>query len=105
MRRTAPCCNARGRARDDLPPDREPGQQKTDDVCERNLIEHVDEPEADVARVLNVDKNPPYPAAVRALRAEGTLPRRVRLRQCKYFNNIVEQNHRAVKKRVQLAKG
>jgi transposase, IS6 family len=35
-----------------------------------------------------VDKNPAYPAAVEALKAEGTLPRRVRLRQCKYLNNV-----------------
>jgi len=33
-------------------------------------------------RVVNVDKNPVYPAAVDALKAEGALPRRVRLRQC-----------------------
>ena len=58
-----------------------------------------------VPRVLNVDKNPAYPAAVRALKAEGTLPRRVRLRQCRYLNNVVEQDHRFVKKRVWLAKG
>src|SRR6202790_5182996 len=56
-------------------------------------------------RVINVDKNPAYPAAVEALKAEGTLPRRVRLRQCKYLNNIVEQDHRTVKKRTWLAKG
>ena len=55
-------------------------------------------------RVVNVDKNPVYPAAIEALKAEGTLPRRVRLRQCKYLNNILEQDHRAVKKRVRLAK-
>jgi transposase, IS6 family len=36
--------------------------------------------------VINVDKNPAYPAAVEALKAEGFLPRRVRLRQCKYLN-------------------
>jgi len=58
-----------------------------------------------MARVLNVDKNPAYPAAVRALKAEGTLPRRVRLRQCRYLNNVVEQDHRLVKRRVWLAKG
>ena len=56
-------------------------------------------------RVVNVDKNPTYPAAVEALKAEGILPRRVRLRQCKYLNNIIEQDHRTVKKRVWLAKG
>jgi transposase, IS6 family len=58
-----------------------------------------------MARVLNVDKNPAYPAAVRELKAEGTLPRRVRLRQCRYLNNVVEQDHRFVKKRAWLAKG
>jgi transposase-like protein len=58
-----------------------------------------------VPRVINVDKNPAYPAAVEALKAEGSLPRRVRLRQCKYLNNVIEQDHRTVKKRVWLAKG
>jgi transposase-like protein len=56
-------------------------------------------------RVMNVDKNPAYPAAVDRLKAEGVLSRRVRLRQCKYLNNVVEQDHRTVKKRVWLAKG
>jgi len=58
-----------------------------------------------IPRVINVDKNPAYPAAFRALKREGILPRRVRLRQCKYLNNLVEQDHRVVKKRTWLAKG
>jgi len=58
-----------------------------------------------VPRVINVDQNRAYPAAVEALKAEGILPRRVRLRQCKYLNNVVEQDHRTVKKRTWLAKG
>jgi len=58
-----------------------------------------------IPQVINVDKNPAYPAAMRALKHEGTLPRRVQLRQCKYLNNIVEQDHRLVKKRTWLAKG
>jgi len=41
-------------------------------------------------RVMNVDKNPAYPAAMEALKAEGAVPRRVALRQCKYLNNIIE---------------
>jgi transposase-like protein len=55
--------------------------------------------------VINVDQNPAYPAAVEALKEEGVLPRRVRLRQCKYLNNVVEQDHRTVKKRTWLTKG
>ena len=58
-----------------------------------------------VPRVINVDKNPAFPPAVEALKAEGILPRRVLLRQCKYLNNVVEQDHRTVKKRTWLAKG
>ena len=56
-------------------------------------------------RVINVDKNRAYPAAVEELKAEGTLRRRCRLRQCKYLNNVVEQDHRVSKKRVWLARG
>ena len=37
-------------------------------------------------RVMNVDKNPAYPAAVEALKAEGAIRRRVVLRQCKSAN-------------------
>jgi transposase, IS6 family len=58
-----------------------------------------------VPRVINVGKNPAFPPAVAALKAEGVLPRRVRLRQCEYLNNIIEQDHRTVKKRTWLAKG
>ena len=58
-----------------------------------------------VPRVINVDKNPAFPPAVEALKVEENLPRRVRLRQCKYLNNIIEQDHRTVKKRTWLAKG
>ena len=58
-----------------------------------------------IPRVINVDKNPAYPAAIHALRQEGMLPRRVRLRQCKFLNNVIEQDHRISKKRTWLAKG
>jgi IS6 family transposase len=54
---------------------------------------------------MDVDKNPAYPAAMEALKADGTIPRRVALRQCKYLSNVIEQDHRTVKKRVWLAKG
>ena len=58
-----------------------------------------------IPRVINVDKNPAYPAAIHALQQEGMLPRRVRLRQCKFLNNVIEQDHRLSKKRTWLAKG
>jgi transposase, IS6 family len=48
-------------------------------------------------RVINVDKNRAYPVAVKDLKQKGTLRQRCQLRQCKYLNNIVEQDHRNVK--------
>src|SRR3984885_718813 len=56
-------------------------------------------------RVMNVDKNPAYPAAVEALKAAAVIPNRVVLRRCKYLNNVIEQDHRKVKKRVWLGTG
>ena len=56
-------------------------------------------------RVMNVDKDRAYPAAVEALKADDVIPGRVRLRQCKYLNNVIEQDHRTVKKRVWLIRG
>jgi len=40
-------------------------------------------------RVMNADKNPAYAAAVEALKIEGL--KRVRLRQCKYLNNVMSR--------------
>jgi transposase-like protein len=39
-----------------------------------------------VPRVINVDKSPAFPPVVEALKAEGVLPRGIRLRQCNYLN-------------------
>jgi transposase, IS6 family len=51
-------------------------------------------------RVITVDKNAAYPPAFESLQQEKTLPENCQLRQCKYLNNIVEQDHRFVKRRV-----
>ena len=53
-----------------------------------------------VPRVINVDKNPAYPPAVEELKAEAILSDDCQLRQCKYLNNLIEQDHRFIKRRV-----
>ena len=58
-----------------------------------------------IPRVINVDKNRAYAAAVDELKKDGTIRRRCKLRQCKYLNNVVERDHRNVKRRTWLAKG
>jgi transposase, IS6 family len=53
-----------------------------------------------VPRVITVDKNAAYPAAFEVLQQERTLPETCLLRPFKYLNNVVEQDHRFVKGRV-----
>ena len=58
-----------------------------------------------VPRVLNVDKNAAYPKAIADLKAAGVLPESVELRQVKYLNNLVEQDHRFIKRLVKPGMG
>ncbi len=53
-----------------------------------------------IPRVINVDRNPAYPKAFSDLQAEGMLPQGCQLRPVKYLNNIIEQDHRFIKRRV-----
>jgi IS6 family transposase len=48
-------------------------------------------------RTITVDKNSAYPKAVAEMKKDGELWRPSWLRQLKYLNNIVEQDHRNVK--------
>jgi len=56
-------------------------------------------------RVINVDKNAAYPKAIAELKAAGTLPEAVELRQVKYLNNLIEQDPRFIKRVVKPGMG
>ena len=49
-------------------------------------------------RTITVDKNPAYPKAIAGMKEDGELWRRSRLRKVKYLNNIIEQDHRRIKR-------
>ncbi|UFP96205.1 DDE-type integrase/transposase/recombinase [Gloeobacter morelensis MG652769] len=49
-------------------------------------------------RVVNVDKNAAYPKAMEELQAEGVLSESCELRPVKYLNNLIEQDHRSIKR-------
>ncbi|MER2107004.1 MAG: IS6 family transposase [Solibacillus sp.] len=61
---------------------------------------HVSEP-----RVITVDKNPAYPIAIEQLKKEKSISEGMQIRQQKYLNNIVEQDHRFIKKRIRSMLG
>jgi len=56
-------------------------------------------------RVINVDKNAAYPAATNDLKTEKTLPEETELRPVKYLNNMIEQDHRRIKRLVKPGLG
>lgn len=49
-------------------------------------------------RVINVDKHAAYPVAMEMLKGDETLVKTTELQQVKYLNNIVEQDHRNIKR-------
>ena len=55
--------------------------------------------------VITVDKNAAYPKAFKELKAEGLMAEACELRQRKYLNNLVEQDHRFIKRLVKLGMG
>jgi IS6 family transposase len=56
-------------------------------------------------RVINTDLAPIYGAAITDIKKEGILRRRCRHRPVQYLNNILEQDHRAIKRRVNAKQG
>ncbi len=61
---------------------------------------HIQEP-----RVINVDKNAAYPKAIDELKEKEELSLQVELRQNKYLNNRIEQDHRFIKRLVKPGMG
>jgi len=56
-------------------------------------------------RVINVDKNAAYPKAIDEVKEQEELSQGVRLRQNKYLNNRIEQDHRFIKWLVKPGRG
>jgi transposase-like protein len=58
-----------------------------------------------VPRVINVDGHPAYGSAIVDLKQTGELGQCCRCRTAPYLNNIIEQDHRFIKKRIAASLG
>jgi transposase-like protein len=67
-------------------------------AAKRFFRKTLGQPHTVTPHTITVDKNPAYPCAVTEMKADGVMSRCVRLRQSKYLNNVVEQDHRRVKR-------
>jgi transposase-like protein len=52
---------------------------------------------------ISVDKNAAYPEAFSASQDERSIPKDCQLRRVKYLNNVIEQDHRFIKKKVRAS--
>ena len=60
----------------------------------------LEKPERPAPSEIMIDGNPTYPIAIRALQRAEKLPKHVRWRCQAYGNNWIEQDHRAIQRRV-----
>ena len=56
-------------------------------------------------RVITVNKNAAYPVAIKTLKDDETISQETELRQVKYLNNVIEQDHRNIKRIVKPMMG
>jgi len=73
-------------------------QTRRSGSSERFLCKTLNASDTGTARVINFDKNAAYLPAVDAFKADEQLPKATELRQVKYLNNRVEQDHRFIKR-------
>ena len=52
---------------------------------------------------ISVDKNAAYTEAFRTSQVEWIVPKDCKLRRVKYLNNVIEQDHRFIKKKVRAS--
>jgi transposase, IS6 family len=69
-------------------------------AAKRFLVKALEGANHPAPRVINTDGHAAYPPAVAQLKAEGNLAEDCRHRPVPYLNNVLEQDHRAIKRRV-----
>jgi transposase, IS6 family len=74
-------------------------------AAQRLFRQALRDPSHSQPRVINTDRARLYCSAIAALKTEGTLRRRCCHRPVQYLNNILEQDHRAIKRRVKAKQG
>ena len=80
-------------------------EHRDNQAAKRFLARALDASHTITPRVINVDQNPAYPKAVDELKAAGKLPQGCQLRPVKYLNNLIEQDHRFIKRLVKVGLG
>ena len=74
-------------------------------AAQRLFRQALSDPSHPQPRIINTDKARLYESAIAGVKVEGTLRQRCRHRPVQFLNNILEQDHRAIKRRVKAKQG
>ncbi len=74
-------------------------------AAKRFFVKTLDASHTITPRVINVDKNAAFPKAFRELKASEAVSAACELRQNKYLNNLIEQDHRFIKRLIRPGMG
>ena len=80
-------------------------QTRSTRAAKRFFCKVLGRPNITPPRVINVDKNGCYIGAVRDLKKEKLVPDKCKRRPSRYMNNMVEQDHRFMKRRIKPGLG
>ena len=69
-------------------------------AAKRFFRKTLSRPNVIAPRVINVDKNPSYIGAIQDLKQDKLLPDQCKRRPSRHMNNLVEQDHRFMKRRI-----
>ena len=72
-------------------------------AAERFLVKALGGENHPAPRVINTDEHTGYPPAIVRLKAEEALKENCRHRPVQYLNNVLEQDHRAIKRRIRAS--
>jgi IS6 family transposase len=79
---------------------------KRDQIAAKRFFQKaLKAPHTVTPRVITVDKNAAYPPAIQQLKDDDVMADACEVRQVKYLNNIVEQDHRFIKRLVRPGLG
>jgi len=56
-------------------------------------------------RIINIDKSGANTTAIRTVNRKALSTKKIKIRRVKYLNNIVEQDHRTIKRRIGITTG
>ena len=87
------------------PPASTAWRSRSSSVAKRPFRKVLTDPSHPQPRVINSDQARLYGSAISGVKKEGILRRRCRHRPIRYLNNILEQDHRAIKRRVKAKQG